>query len=57
MRSPEVLDGITPLSCIADSLVSQTEAEPKSIKSTKTPAVSSVRFGSGISTEKTEMNY
>jgi len=54
MRSPEVLDGITPLSYTADSLVSQKESEPKPIKSTKMPAVSLVRFGSGISTGKRE---
>lgn len=50
MRSPEVLDGITPPPCMADSLVSQTESEPKPIKSTKMFVVSLVRYGSGIST-------
>lgn len=35
---------------MADSLVSQTESEPKPTKSTKMFAVSLVRYGSGIST-------
>lgn len=54
MRSPEVLDGITPLSCMADSLLSQTESEAKPIKPTKMSAVSLVRFRSDISTAKRE---